>query len=225
MIEEGLLKDKNWQRDKLLAYGFQQEEDGLIFCQSIMDGQFEVRIRIKIPAQAWACVWDMAMGEAYHAVHIKGMTGSFVGEVRKHYHTILKQVVRACSQKESFQSLQGKRLVNYLAETFQEYPDYPFKKAPDIAVMRYPSNQKWYALIARIPWSALLQSDTDEEVEMINVKVAPTQIEEFLKKPGIFPAYHMSKKHWVSIVLDDTLSDAELVAFVKKSREFIVSKS
>ena len=43
-------------------------------------------------------------------------------------------------------------------------------------------------------------------VDVMNIKL-DDKVEECLKINGIYPAYHMNKKYWVSIILDDTLKD------------------
>ncbi|MBR2522363.1 MAG: MmcQ/YjbR family DNA-binding protein, partial [Coriobacteriales bacterium] len=37
--------------------------------------------------------------------------------------------------------------------------------------------------------------------------------------PGIFPAYHMNRKHWITVVLDDTLADEEVARLIETSFE------
>lgn len=48
------------------------------------------------------------------------------------------------------------------------------------------------------------------EVEVINVKVDKDKINGLLPQTGFYPAFHMNKKCWVSIILDDTLADEEI---------------
>lgn len=47
------------------------------------------------------------------------------------------------------------------------------------------------------------------------------KIPDLLKKKGFYPAYHMNKKNWVTIILDDTLSDTEIMQYVKTSYRLI----
>lgn len=44
-------------------------------------------------------------------------------------------------------------------------------------------------------------------IEVINVKINPNDKDNLLKIEGAYEAYHMNKKSWISIILDDTLSD------------------
>ena len=56
-----------------------------------------------------------------------------------------------------------------------------------------------------------------ETGEIINVKVEPNELAELLELRGYYPAYHMSKKSWTSIILDDTLPDEEIRARLRES--------
>ena len=41
--------------------------------------------------------------------------------------------------------------------------------------------------------------------EVMNVKVLPADVKNLILEEGIYECYHMNKKNWVSIILDDTL--------------------
>ncbi|MBF0777166.1 MmcQ/YjbR family DNA-binding protein [Streptococcus cuniculi] len=224
-FEEAFFKDKIWQRARLLDYGFKEERGVLRFCQSFMDGHFEARIQVDSNNQASAQIWDLDMDEEYHGFRIQRAVGAFVGEVRERYAEILQHLVQHCTEEETFRSTQGNRLVRYVKEHFQEVPDYPFTKAPDIATLRHATNQKWYGLVTQVPWTALGVVDKAGTVEIINVKVEAGQMKEWLAQEGIYPAYHMSKKTWVSISLDGSLADEALFALVSKSRDLVAPKT
>ncbi|RIK19735.1 MAG: hypothetical protein DCC51_08490 [Anaerolineae bacterium] len=40
--------------------------------------------------------------------------------------------------------------------------------------------------------------------------------------PAVRPGYHMNKKHWNTITLDDTVPEAELAAMIDDSYELVV---
>lgn len=225
LFEETFFKDKIWQKERLLDYGFEEEDGVFFFCQTFMDGHFEARIRVELEKKASAQVWDLDMDEEYHAFRIQRAVGSFVGEVRESYAAILQEVVQHCSESQIFQFAQGNRLVRYVQERFQESPDYPFTKAPEIATLRHADNQKWYGLVTQVPWTALGELAQAGNVEIINVKVETGQMKDLLARPGIYPAYHMSKKTWVSISLDDRLTDAFLFELVSRSRKLVAPKN
>ena len=47
----------------------------------------------------------------------------------------------------------------------------------------------------------------DSFVEVLNLKAPADQIPELTTHPGIYQAWHMNKKHWISVLLNDTLTD------------------
>ena len=53
-----------------------------------------------------------------------------------------------------------------------------------------------------------LRHEADEIVEVMNLKADPDLIPRLVQADGICPAWHMNKKHWISVLLDDTLEDA-----------------
>ena len=42
-------------------------------------------------------------------------------------------------------------------------------------------------------------------MEAVNLK--HDQVADLLSQMGIFPAFHMNKRYWISLPLDDTLTD------------------
>lgn len=109
-------------------------------------------------------------------------------------------------------------LFAYAKEHFETIPDYPWIKYPDHAVLRHFKNKKWYGLIMNISKEKLgLQSL--ERVDVLNVKVNPEYSYFLLQKPDIYPAYHMNREHWVSILLSNGVSDKEIYLLLQQSFE------
>ena len=61
----------------------------------------------------------------------------------------------------------------------------------------------------------LMNPFCDEIIEIINVKIDPSIKEELIKNNDIYEAYHMNKKSWISLKLDDTLSDELIKDLIK----------
>lgn len=58
--------------------------------------------------------------------------------------------------------------------------------------------------------------------DIINVKIPPAKGDELRQIPGIYPAYHMNHKTWISVVLDDTLSDESIMDFIDTSYQLTI---
>lgn len=57
--------------------------------------------------------------------------------------------------------------------------------------------------------------------EVMTVKVNPKDLPQLLQQEGIYPAYHMSKNNWVSVVLDDKVTDDQLWGLATQSRQLV----
>jgi predicted DNA-binding protein (MmcQ/YjbR family) len=86
-------------------------------------------------------------------------------------------------------------------EKYQVEPDYPWRKNSDYAVLRHKFKKKWFALVYRIS-AQKLGLEGDALLEVMNVKVQPELLGSLRMQPGILPAYHMNKEHWVTVLLD-----------------------
>lgn len=64
---------------------------------------------------------------------------------------------------------------------------------------------------------ALLKNGDNRKLNIINLKIDGTKRDELHKINGIYPAFHMNHKSWISLALDDTLSDSLIMELVSKS--------
>lgn len=58
------------------------------------------------------------------------------------------------------------------------------------------------------------------EVEVINIKLDEQKVSTLLNKKGFYPAYHMNKRNWITIILDNTLTDEEIIEYIKTSHKY-----
>jgi len=93
-------------------------------------------------------------------------------------------------------------LKQYIAEAYGIEPDCPWIKNPNFEVYRHSSNKKWFALIMDIPRNRIGLRGTDI-IDVVNLKCDPLLLGSVRAETGIFPAYHMNKLHWVSVLLAD----------------------
>lgn len=114
---------------------------------------------------------------------------------------------------------QANRITKRIIEKYDNEPEFAWDRFPGYGIFRNSSNGKWYVIILNIDRSKI-DKDNSGEIEVINVKLNNEEIPNLLKKEGIYPAYHMNKKNWVTITLDDTLSDEEIMDYVNISHKY-----
>ena len=110
----------------------------------------------------------------------------------------------------------------YCLDTYGTVEDYPFEEDFETAVLRQPDTRKWYALVMRVSRRRFGMA-SDEMIEVVNLKLSSEMFGSFGAEDGVYPAYHMNKLHWISVLLPDAPDD--LVEFlVNASYEATKSK-
>ena len=90
--------------------------------------------------------------------------------------------------------------------TYGTSPDYPFDEDFETAVLRHTDNRKWYAIVMRVS-RRKFGFDSDEVIDVVNLKLPTEMFGSFGAPDGVYPAYHMNKLHWISVLLPDALDD------------------
>ena len=104
-----------------------------------------------------------------------------------------------------------KEFLEHCFEVYGTRPDYPFDDLLETAVLKHGNNRKWYALVMRVS-RRKLGINSDEVVDVVNLKLPTEMFGAFGAAEGVYPAYHMNKLHWISVLLPDASRD--VVAFL-----------
>ena len=111
----------------------------------------------------------------------------------------------------------------HIQESYGILPDYPFDGDGTTAVFRHRMSRKWFAILMKIPASKLGLPDGGS-LDVVNLKCAPEMLPSLWQEAGIFPAYHMNKRHWITAVLDGRTPDELLACLVGVSFDLTGSK-
>lgn len=109
-------------------------------------------------------------------------------------------------------------IIKYADNKYQAKPDFPWAKFPDYTVLRHQGSDKWFALLMNVP-RGKLGLKGGGEVDVINVKCRPELVGSLRMKEGFLPAYHMNKEHWLTVLLDNTVSEKEIYGLIDDSYE------
>lgn len=85
-------------------------------------------------------------------------------------------------------------------------PDYPFEEDFETAVLRHADTRKWYGIVMRVS-RRKFGLDCDEMIDVVNLKLPMDMYGSFGASDGVYPAYHMNKLHWISVLLPDAPED------------------
>lgn len=92
--------------------------------------------------------------------------------------------------------------LEYCLNTYGTSPDYPFDEDFETAVLRHVDNRKWYAIVMSVS-RRKFGFDSGEVIDVVNLKLPTEMFGSFGTADGIYPAYHMNKLHWISVLLPD----------------------
>lgn len=108
------------------------------------------------------------------------------------------------------------KLFEYVKQKYGTEPDYPWEGDRVHAVLRHGDTGKWYAVAMTVPRKTI-GIDDDGKTDILNVKCEPIMIGSLLMNDGYFPAYHMNKEHWITVILDGTVPFEEICGVVNIS--------
>ena len=100
-------------------------------------------------------------------------------------------------------------VADYIEETYGVTWEHLFAKYPDFLVFRHTGNRKWFAVLMQIPGEKL-GLPAGGHIRVMNVKCDTRLIGSFRQESGIYPGYHMSKAHWLTVALDGAVEDSKL---------------
>ena len=214
-----IFKAYQFNSKKAKEYGFIENQGVWTYNSTILQGDFLMMVTVKDGDLSFQ-VFDQETGDLYPQVHMTSMRGTFVGNVREACLEVLYEIRKSCFDVQDFIYPQTKRIMTRVQEKYENQLEYLWEKSPDTAILRHENNQKWYAVLMKISWDKL-EKGREGLVEAVNLK--HDQVSDLLVKKRIYPAFHMNKRYWISVPLDDTLSDEQVLELFERSW-FLTSK-
>ena len=220
-IENDIFKRTTVDYNKLVLFGFNKINNNYIYERKFFNDEFKAIINVDNSGKVTGKVIDLETEDEYILLRAEN-EGEFVNKVRLLYKDILIEIRNNCFNNNYFIFNQSNRIANYIKNKYNNEPEFLWDKFPFFGVFRNNNNKKWYGIIMNLDLSKL--DNSSGEVEIINIKLGENKIKELLKKEGFYEAYHMSKKEWISILLNDTLSDDEIISLIDESYDLIDKK-
>ncbi|NMK38391.1 hypothetical protein HG933_03150 [Megasphaera elsdenii] len=219
-IKETVFSRKRWIESKMLAYGFHKANKTYILEKPFLDGDFKTVLSVTPKGQVTGKVIDTITQDEYYQLRQETATGPYVNRVRSAYRSLLTDIADSCCSDVLFASSQANRLTQAILDHFQVKPDFPWEHSSryqSYGAFRHTSNRKWFALIMNVKREVLDRDGNTSLIDILNVKIPPAQGDELRQIPGIYPAYHMNHKTWISVVLDETLPDEKILELIDTS--------
>ena len=120
-------------------------------------------------------------------------------------------------------SSQRERITQYMQDTYGTEAEYLWADSPGNAIFRHPASKKWYAALMHVLPEKLGLTGEDA-LDVMDIKCSTIMIGSLLPTKGFLPAYHMNKNHWISVVLDDSVSDSQITPLLELSSDSVAPK-
>lgn len=219
---EQRLKNRVINNNQLIIYGFKKQKEKYIYITNICENQFEIIVEV-INNNMTSKLIDLGNEEEYILVDIEDSVGKFVGNVRKEYEEKLDDIVKKCTYKEMFKNKQSKEIIQYIKEKYKDELEFLWEKFDDCAIWRNKQNNKWYGLIVKIS-EKKLGIDSDRIVEIIDLRYQKEETQNIVDNKKVFQGYHMNKKSWITIKLDNTMNTKKIKELIDNSYNLSINE-
>ena len=217
-VEERIFGRKRFDKGRMTSFGFREEGGSYSFETDFFGGDFHAIIAVDGSGKVCGKVIDKMNDEEYYQLRFENQTGTYTSAVRNAYEELLAEIAEKCCKDVIFASDQANRVTGIILDRFGVLPDFPWgeSKFESYGTFRHPDSRKWFALIMDIERNTIFKNGDHSGLDIANLKI-DCDDDDVKGRNGIFPAYHMNHRKWVSVLLDDTLTDEEVMFLIEKS--------
>lgn len=214
-MEYELFKKCVFDYSKLLNYGFKEENNIYYYEKYILDNNYKICIKIE-NNNVIGKIYDLIFNDEYLNLNVDSNL-SFNNKIKEEYINILKDIKVKCTKESLFVFKQSNEITNYIKRKYKVSPEFLWDKSSGNGVFRNKNNKKWFGIIISVSKDKLDLKYKQEIIEIINLKLDEDMIKELIKMDGFYRAYHMNKKSWISIILDNTLDNEIIYSLIDQS--------
>ena len=188
-----------------------------------LEDTFKAVVKVSETGEVTGTVYDIENDEEFLPLRIENNQGAFVSKVKDEYEKILTEIRDTYFMKNHFIYPQSNRITRKIFSKYGDEPEFLWEKFDGSGVFRNKESQKWYAAILDVD-RGKLQKGKSGVIEVLDIKLNPEEIQELLLQPNFYPAYHMNKKSWITIILDESVSDEVVMDLIDKSYQLSFKK-
>lgn len=215
------LKNRKVDYNVLLKFGFILENNTYKYEQNILNNEFKVIIEISNNEMTSKLI-ETELNDEFLLADVE-TNGEYIGKIKEEYNQIIETVINKCTSKEVFKEKQTKEIIKYVKEKYNDSLEFLWETSPNNAIWRNKKNNKWYAAILTVS-KRKLNIDSDELIEIIDLLYEKGKTEEIIDYKRIFPGYHMNKKSWITIKLDNSMKTEEICKLIDNSYAISLKK-
>ena len=199
----------------LKKYGFIFQDGAYKYETNILDDEFILTVIVSSDGELDTILKETDTGEPYVLFKIDSAVGEFVGKIRTEVAEVLSDIKEKCCDNSVFISERTKDAIRYIKEKYGVEPEFLWEKFPDTCIFRRKDNDLWFALVLSVN-AKKLGIEEDKIVELLLVRGNPSLID----NKTVFIGWHMNKKSWISMILDERTPEEKLRSAIDQSFDF-----
>lgn len=206
-----LLEQYDIDCKRAIAYGFSRTEAGLELKKELPGvGLYAVFV---IAGKSFEVnVFDAYTDEEYLPFNVLDNITGFVTGIREQVEDLVQEIKEKCLLNSNMKL----RLMEYCERKFGTEPEAPWEDSPDAYTFKTAKRNKWYALFMTIPYKSL-GLVAKGALDVVNIKLPPEKVLDLIDRVHFYPAYHMNKKHWITIVLNKEVDEPFVQQLLEES--------
>lgn len=200
--------------DKLKQYGFKKDKTDWIFSKQLDSMNIVIRINDELD-EMQTDVFDAATNEKFLPFY-QQQKSEYAANIVKNVKALQQDILDKCFTEQNIKE----DLFNWCTKKWPDRELNTWEKFPKYVALKDKATGKWFALFANVKLSSLdkNQFKSDQEVWVVNVKLDDAT-KSTIDHKRYFPAFHMGKKNWVSILLDSKTNIPVTQELIKESYE------
>ena len=157
---------------------------------------------------------DNEFGEEIDLPFIKDAYGNFINSIREE---ITKKLIKFrdiyfINTKADYHKL----IKEYVYKKYGDEEEFLWQKFPKDSIIRRKDNKKRYILFMYVPLNKFGYKE-DRETFVLDIRCEENKIVSMVDNKTFFKAYHMNKKHWISVIFNNEIDLKEIYKLIDES--------
>lgn len=214
---ENIFSSGKLNAERLLRFGFYAKDDCFVYEHIIADHMFRLYVFVFRNNHVETELLDLETNEPY-VLYKANTSGAFVSKIRAEIELILRQIAENCFDSCLFKSSQTLQIIDYVQSTYGNALEFLWSNSPKNAVWRRKDSRKWYGIIMTVA-AGKIGLSLKESIEIIDLRLQMEKIALTVDNQRYFPGWHMNKKSWYTMVLNNSVATEEICRRIDISYE------
>jgi predicted DNA-binding protein (MmcQ/YjbR family) len=201
--------------EKLVPYGFVKNNEIYSYNQQIHNKDFELRVKIE-NGNIDAKLFDTEFNDEYALINVD-TSGGYIASLKEECSAVLTDIRDKCFKLEYFAFAQTNRIAELFKEKYGSIPEEIKFGGSYMKIFRNNESRKWIAIVMYTKKNKITGT-SEEKVEILALNFKNEALDH--NEPGLYHPYKNKNKNWVSIIMDDSLTDEEIMKYVEISYKY-----